>query len=228
MTLPDVSPREDRPQAGEPSSAHPGGGAAAAACGGPAHGTRRRRSRISPEREAEIHTSVLALLREVGYEALTMDAVALRAHCSKATLYRKWSGKPRLVAASLRHERPFDFEDLDTGSLAGDLHELAERIGRAEKDAELLQAVVPAVTKDPDLAEAFGEVLRQDHEALFGVFDRAAARGEVAGDCPAREYLPHMLLGGVVARTLLDLRKPDPVYLKRFVDAVVLPALTRR
>ncbi|WTL51033.1 TetR/AcrR family transcriptional regulator [Streptomyces sp. NBC_01497] len=188
----------------------------------------RRRSRISAERESEIYEGVLSLLREVGYEALTMDAVALGARCSKATLYRKWSGKPRLVAAALRHSRPFDFEGLDTGSLAGDLHELTVRIGEAKKDTDLLQAVVPAVTKDPELAAAFGEVLRQDHDALYSMFDRAAERGEVAADCPARAYLPHLLLGAVVARTLIDLKEPDPLYLQRYVDAVVLPALTRR
>jgi AcrR family transcriptional regulator len=189
---------------------------------------RRRRSRISAERESEIYTGVLALLREVGYEALTMDAVALRTRCSKATLYRRWSGKPRLVAAAFRHSRPFDFEGLDTGSLAGDLYELTTRIGQAKKDTDLLQAVVPAVTKDPELAAAFGEILRLDHEALYSMFDRAADRGEVDPGCPARAYLPHLMLGGVVARSLIDLKEPDSVYLKRYVDAVVLPALTQR
>ncbi|MGQ4512883.1 TetR/AcrR family transcriptional regulator C-terminal ligand-binding domain-containing protein [Streptomyces sp. DW26H14] len=194
--------------------------------GGPC--PRRRRSRLSAERESEIYTGVLALLREGGYEALTMDAVALNTRCSKATLYRKWSGKPQLVAASLRHNRPFDFEGLDTGTLAGDLYELATRMGQAKKDTDLLRAVAPAVTKDPDLAAAFGEVLKQDHQALYSMFDRAAERGEVAPDCPARAFLPHLLLGAVVARSLIDQKEPDPIYLRRYVDAVVLPALTRR
>ncbi|MEW2544687.1 TetR/AcrR family transcriptional regulator [Streptomyces sp. NPDC047002] len=196
--------------------------------GGGAPCPRRRRSRISAEREAEIHEGVLSLLREVGYEALTMDAVALATRCSKATLYRKWCGKPQLVAASLRHNRPFDFEGLDTGSLAGDLHELARRIGEAKKDTDLMRAVVPAVARNRELAAAFGETLRQDHEALHRMVDRAAARGEVAPDCPARAYLPHLLIGGVMARSLIDLREPDPDYLRQYVDAVVLPALTRR
>ncbi|MFE5606083.1 TetR family transcriptional regulator, partial [Streptomyces sp. NPDC056540] len=42
-----------------------------------------RRSRITPERQAELHEAVLDLLRDVGYEALTMDAVAARTKSSK-------------------------------------------------------------------------------------------------------------------------------------------------
>ena len=41
-----------------------------------------RRTRITPEREAELYEAVLDLLREVGYDALTMDAVAARTRSS--------------------------------------------------------------------------------------------------------------------------------------------------
>jgi hypothetical protein len=37
-----------------------------------------RRSRLSSEREAELYQAVIDLVREVGYEAMTMDAVAAR------------------------------------------------------------------------------------------------------------------------------------------------------
>lgn len=43
------------------------------------------RTRLTPERESELYSAVLDLLREVGYDALTMDAVAGRTHSSKAT-----------------------------------------------------------------------------------------------------------------------------------------------
>ncbi len=70
-----------------------------------------RRSRITPEREAELYEAVLDLLREVGYDALTMDAVAARTRSSKATLYRQWGGKAELVAKAIRHNKPVDLAD---------------------------------------------------------------------------------------------------------------------
>ncbi|MEU6883355.1 TetR family transcriptional regulator [Streptomyces sp. NPDC046712] len=41
------------------------------------------------ERERDIYEAVLTLLREVDYDALTMDNVAARARASKATFYRR-------------------------------------------------------------------------------------------------------------------------------------------
>src|SRR4051794_670756 len=86
-----------------------------------------RRSRITPEREAELYEAVLDLLREVGYDSLTMDTVAARTRSSKATLYPQWGGKAELVAKAMRHSKPGSIADIDTGSLKGDLHTVLSR-----------------------------------------------------------------------------------------------------
>src|ERR1700756_903804 len=94
-----------------------------------------RRSRITHEREAELYEAVLDLLREVGYDALTMDAVAARTKSSKATLYRQWGGKAELVAKAVRHGKPGGFADeVDTGSLRSDLHALTLRSDACEME----------------------------------------------------------------------------------------------
>ncbi len=51
--------------------------------------TRPARGRMTPEREGELYEAVLALVRETGYEGLTLAAVAARAHGSKATSSRR-------------------------------------------------------------------------------------------------------------------------------------------
>jgi len=187
-----------------------------------------RRTRLTPEREGELYDAVLDLLRESGYDALTMDGVAERCRCSKATLYRKWQGKPRLVAQALLHGRPFRLDGVDTGSLAGDLHELARRMGGAKKDVRLIRAVAPAVHRDPELAAALHEALvRPELDLVLAMLDRAVARGEIRPGCPASAFLPHMLVGGLLVRPLLDQCEADVPYLERYVDCVVLPALLR-
>ena len=62
-----------------------------------------QRPRIEGDREAEILEATLEVLGDVGYDRLTMDAVALRAKASKATLYRRWNGKVSLVIDALHH-----------------------------------------------------------------------------------------------------------------------------
>ncbi|MFI9203451.1 TetR/AcrR family transcriptional regulator [Streptomyces sp. NPDC053048] len=187
-----------------------------------------RRTRLTPEREAELYEAVLALLREVGYDALTMDAVAARTHSSKATLYRQWKGKPELVASALRHDKPVSLADIDTGTVRGDLQAMVcDADGeRMERDAALMRGLQRAIHDSPDLNRALRELLIEPEIAgLETMLRRAVDRGELAPDNPALPYVAHMVLGAFMARPLVEDRPADPGYLARYIDAVILPAL---
>jgi AcrR family transcriptional regulator len=187
-----------------------------------------RRTRLTPEREAELYGAVIDLLREVGYDALTMDAVAAHTRSSKATLYRRWQGKPELVAHALRHAKPVSPADLDTGSLAGDLHELIRRHDQNDikRDQELMRGLAHAAFRNEDLFRALRELLIEPELASFRTLvQRAVDRGELAVDNPARDFVPHMLFGSALARPIIEGADPDPEYSHRYLDAVVIPAL---
>ncbi|WP_256106070.1 TetR/AcrR family transcriptional regulator [Streptomyces sp. ODS05-4] len=189
------------------------------------------RGRLTPEREAELYEAVLDLLREVGYDALTMDAVAARTRSSKATLYRQWGSKPELVAHALRNDKPVDIAAIDTGSLRGDLMELLARTDECqiEKDSALMRGLVHAVHDHPDLLQALRELLVEPEVSGLGeVLARAVRRGEVAADNPALRLVPHMVLGPFIVRPLIDAQDVDRAFLTEYVDAVVLPALLVR
>ncbi|MGR8010061.1 TetR/AcrR family transcriptional regulator [Streptomyces hypolithicus] len=186
------------------------------------------RTRLTPERAGELYEAVLALLGEVGYDALTMDAVAARTRSSKATLYRQWGSKPELVARALRHNKPVSLGDVDTGSLRGDFHALVERTDdcRLERDSALMRGLAQAVHRNPDLHRALREqLIAPELTGLDVLLRRAVERGEIPADTPALRYVPHMLIGAFVARQLILDRSPDRAYLADYVDAVVLPAL---
>ncbi|MFD9316945.1 TetR/AcrR family transcriptional regulator [Streptomyces sp. NPDC057456] len=188
-----------------------------------------RRSRITPEREAELYRAVLELLREVGYDALTMDAVATRTRSSKATLYRQWGGKAELVAKAVRHDKPgVSAGGVDTGSLRGDLHALTMRSDdcEMEQNSALMRGLAMAIHGSPDLLKAFKEHLVEPEMAEFrNVLQRAIDRGEVRADNPALDYVPHMMIGAFAARNMLDEKPPTQAFLLSYIDAVVLPAL---
>ncbi|AEY89909.1 MULTISPECIES: TetR/AcrR family transcriptional regulator [Streptomyces] len=187
-----------------------------------------RRSRITPEREAELYEAVLDLLREVGYDALTMDAVAARTRSSKATLYRQWGGKAELVAKAVRHNKqPGRAGDVDTGSLRGDLHALTLRADdcEMEQSSALMRGLAMAVHGNPDLLKAFREHLIEPEMAEFRrVLQRAVDRGEVRADNPAIRFVMHMMIGAFAARTMIDEQPPTQDFLLSYIDAVVLPA----
>ncbi|MCD7441544.1 TetR/AcrR family transcriptional regulator [Streptomyces lincolnensis] len=189
-----------------------------------------RRSRITPEREAELYGAVLDLLREVGYDALTMDAVAARTRSSKATLYRQWGGKAELVAKAVRHSKPggMGLQEIDTGSLKGDLHALTKRSDdcEMERNSALMRGLAMAIHGNPDLLRAFREHLIEPEMAEFGrVVQRAVDRGEVRADNPAIDFMIHMMMGGFAARTMIDEKPPTQAFLLSYIDAVILPAL---
>ena len=75
------------------------------------------------------------MLTENGYDATNMDDIAARAGAGKAAIYRRWASKAALLTDALVYWRPdlLTNDAPDTGSLAGDLDALVERVGRNER-----------------------------------------------------------------------------------------------
>ena len=163
----------------------------------------------------------------VATEVAHADAIAARTRSSKATLYRQWQGKPQLVACALRYSRPVHVADVDTGTLRGDLRELASGFCRhIEEDAALLRGMGHAAHTNPEFQQALRELLVQPEIDAFQVkLEQAVRRGEIDGDNPALEFFPHLLVGGLFSRQLVEGREADPAYLNRYLEAVVFPLL---
>src|SRR5918999_1622437 len=77
-----------------------------------------------PSRDDVIRAAILQLLGEVGYGALTMDAVAAEAGFGKATIYRRWRTKQDLVVDTISDLNRAEASTPDTGSLEGDLRQM--------------------------------------------------------------------------------------------------------
>ncbi|WP_369029167.1 TetR/AcrR family transcriptional regulator [Streptomyces adonidis] len=187
-----------------------------------------RGSRFTPLRAAQLYDAVLDLLQEVGYEALSMEAVATRARFSKATLYRDWGGKPQLVAAAVEFRRPTRIDLIDTGSLRGDLYVMVEQAddNQLARDAALQLSVGHAIYNNPELRRTLREVrLNPALDDIGAILRRGVQRGEVAPDNPALDLVPSMLVSLIVARPLLSDTAMTQDDLRRNMEALVFPAL---
>lgn len=186
-----------------------------------------RRPRMTPDRELDLLNAAMDALREVGYDDLSMDLVASKARCSKATLYKLWPGKPQMVAAALYATRPVRPEEIDTGTLRGDLLTMARLLGAdAEKNTALFAALAHDMLTDEDLNTVVQtSVVEPWFADLKGFVDRAVERGELPSRPAAADFLPELLLTLAVTRPLFGGGIADTDYLTRCVDQVLLPAL---
>lgn len=187
-----------------------------------------RRRRRGAELEEALLRAAWAELLEVGYEALTYEAIADRAETSRAVLYRRWPTKRDLalaaVARALTAERSPAPATPDTGSLRGDVIALlhAANDARARVAVQLAARLDSSAGDAPTLAELRATVSQRSDEAMRTVLARAHARGEITtADLPRRvRSAPLQLLGYHV---LMTKRAATAEEIAEIVDQIFLP-----
>jgi AcrR family transcriptional regulator len=187
----------------------------------PSRGGRPR----DPSRDGVIRAAILRLLADVGYGALTMDAVASEAGVGKATIYRRWRTKQDLVVDTISDLNRAEAITPDTGSLEGDLRAMLRSLVTviSGPTGAATLSLLSTVPHQPALAQAFRDgplgVWRQAFEEIW---TRAEARGEVPTgwhESVAAESVSALL----VQRWLLTGETVDDAFADEVLDTVVLP-----
>ncbi|HZO70129.1 MAG: TetR/AcrR family transcriptional regulator [Kribbellaceae bacterium] len=187
----------------------------------------RHRPRVEGDREDEILQATIGVLIELGYDRLTMDAVATASKASKATLYRRWSSKAELVVDAVsRAKGCAQPTDVDTGTLRGDLLGMSCGDGGLTDDVPMsvVAGLLTALHRDADLQQAFQErFLAPRIAAMSAVYGRAITRGEIAEDVDV-ELLVQALPAIAVHRSFLLGEPTDDEFVARVIDNIILPA----
>lgn len=185
--------------------------------------TRRR----GDELLAAIFSATIGQLAEVGYSALSFEAVAHNAHTGKASLYRRWPSKVDLVVDALVHEMnkceiPLDLSDLRAG-LISKLNSVSEAFS-----GELGKAVAgcfSAFQREPKLQSVAEEKLINPRKIqMMNSLKNAAAAGhiKVGALSPLVSDLP---MAFVLQAITFEGRPPSSAEIIEFVDSVMLPLL---
>jgi AcrR family transcriptional regulator len=192
----------------------------------PAEAATHLRPRVEGDRELEILDAALDVLAEVGYDRLTMDAVAQRAKASKATLYRRWNSKATLVVDALASQKASPPVP-DSGELRTDLlTAFCGMGGLTDHDTtQTFGAVMTALSTDPEFAAEFRtRVLQPKAQLSRMLFERAVARGEVRDDLDLDLVAP-ALAGIVLHRLFVMGETPGPALIENVIDQIILPAV---
>ena len=155
-----------------------------------------------PGMDRRIAQAALDLFGDAGWAGFAMETVARRTGVGKASLYLRWSGKEALLtdAVALCFTQ---VADADTGTLRGDLTELAAQMldlyaGPASRAAMRLNLEADAI---PGVAEHYAGIRRSQVLAARAMVRRGIARGELAPDAPVTLLLD-TLAGGAMMHVL--------------------------
>jgi AcrR family transcriptional regulator len=173
--------------------------------------------------------STLRLLDEVGYAKLTVEGVAGLAQAGKATIYRWWSNKARLVGEALMEETNSEFVLPDTGSVREDfrlqLQLLAELFGGPK--GKRLAMMMGVAQEEPETLVAFrNSFLDVRKSEALQILQRGVDRGEVRA-----EIFPDVAVDALYSplyfRLMVDRTSLTPEYIDRLCELVMTGLLRR-
>ena len=155
-----------------------------------------------PELDRRIAQAALDLFGDAGWAGFAMEAVARRAGVGKASVYLRWSSKEALLTDAV-HLRLVRVSDVDTGSLRGDLEELATQVldiyaGRTSRAALRLGLEAAAI---PGVAEQYRAWRLAQTLAARAIVRRGIDRGELPAGTSVTLLLD-TLVGGAMMHAM--------------------------
>jgi AcrR family transcriptional regulator len=185
-----------------------------------------------PSLDLAILRATLDGLADLGYDRLSMDEIAARAHAGKGALYRRWSSKAAVVVAAMIawREQTVPLSTPDTGTLKGDLEAIIAAIPdfdqAARQQLAVLIGLASAASRDPELRTALADnLLARPRRLLREILDRAVQRGEIEADRDL-ELLPDIVIGLNILQITLG-GTPDRTHASRVLNTIIYPLATQ-
>lgn len=176
-----------------------------------------------------ILSSTLQLLDELGYAKLTVEGVAALAQAGKATIYRWWSNKARLVGEALMEESDPQLPFPDTGSVREDFRRQLQLVAQLfnSPKGKRIAMIIGVAQEEPELLESFRTHFLASRRAEAGqILQRGVRRGELRSEVFSEVALDS-LYGPLYFRLLTDHGSLSPDYVDALCD-LVMTGLVRR
>lgn len=144
-------------------------------------GKKQGRPRSTQSHRA-ILQAALALLAEVGFDGMSIEAIAARAGVGKTTIYRRYSSKEELLADAIESVRE-EINIPNTGTLGGDIDVLIEssaQITLSPLGRKTVAMIISSASSSPQFAQIYWtKYLQPRRQAFEIVLERAKERNEV-------------------------------------------------
>ncbi|AFY94887.1 TetR/AcrR family transcriptional regulator [Chamaesiphon minutus] len=164
--------------------------------------------------------ATLELLAEVGFDAMSIEAIAARAGVGKTTIYRRYPSKEELIADAIESIRQ-EIVLPDTGNLDTDIDALiqnAAQIVLTPLGRQTVATIVSSAAHNPQFARIYWTKYLQPRRRDFAiVIERAKARNEILPDVDSD--LIFDLMSGIMLYALIFQPTADWIsYTRRALD----------
>lgn len=139
--------------------------------------------RVQRSREVVL-AATQELMSEEGIVGFSVDEVSRRSGVSKTTIYRHWPSRSALLLDACSHLNSWT-EQVDTGSLRGDLTTLAAFLAcqlQSSRAATMMPSIIDAAEHDPQMASLLAQMHARFLIPIVAVAERARLRGELPPD----------------------------------------------
>src|SRR5579883_2120782 len=177
----------------------------------------------SEQAHQAILRSTLKLLQELGFGALSIEAIAADADVGKATVYRWWPNKAALVADAFSSSADQELQFPDTGSVRTDMSQQMRQLVRVLRGGRgrIVAALLGGGQSDPELIEAFRErFLWPRRQQAYTTLQRGIERGELPHDLDM-DLMLDSLYGPIYMRLLIHHGKLTEEFIARLCDLVL-------
>lgn len=180
----------------------------------------------SAQAERAIIDTVLQMVAESGFDALSVEGVASRAGVGKGTIYRRWSGKQAMLIdalASVSEELP---ELPDDQPVRDSLVALVDTIRLSTQNTpagRLLPRIMASVSQYPDVINAYRErVVERRSQSLRALLAHGVETGELRDDLDP-DVAVTLLVGPILYIVMMKSTGPaiDRRTSERLVDGVL-------
>ncbi|MBH8564617.1 TetR/AcrR family transcriptional regulator [Nostoc sp. CENA67] len=175
----------------------------------------------STHADQAILQATLDLLAEVGYQSMSIEAIASRAGVGKTTIYRRYTSKEEIVADAIESLRE-DISIPDTGSFWGDMDILIENAAKkidSPLGRQTLALIISTASSNPQFAQVYWKrYIQLRREAFAKVLERAKFRGEIHLDADIDLIID--LVSGSLYYALIFKPTTEPVeaYMRRTMN----------
>jgi AcrR family transcriptional regulator len=202
-------------------SKQPSRGKVASKQGNQHYGNRYGRSEAAREAILEAADDVLV---ELGFAAVTVEAIAAKAGVGKQTIYRWWRSKTDVLLDAFLEDAEQALNAPDTGDLEADLcahlHQCAQFFARSDAGA-VFRALIGEAQHDATLAkELRAKYLDQQRARDRLPLTRAVERGEVGADLDV-DTIVEALIAPIHYRVLVSGQPVPREYTNKLVRRVL-------